>query len=402
MEAKSIGATIAALRKKNEMTQAALAARLNVSDKTVSKWESGLGFPEIIQFPALAALFHVSVDYLMMGERKGIVVAGNMLTDLVKTVDCFPKQGMLANISSVSRAVGGCAPNTAIDLAVIDNSLPIHVIGRVGDDEYGRFLLTKLQQYGIHTDKIRVSSTATTGFCDVMNLPSGERTFFHAMGANGEFCPQDIDLATLSCSMLHIGYVLLLNQFDAPDDTYGTVMARFLHDVREMGIKTSIDAVSNSSADYRAKLLPPLKYTDYVIMNEIECCGIWGLASHDENGPIIENIREAMQRMMAHGVHEKVVIHCKEAGFCLDRFGQFSMVPSIDLPKEEIKGKVGAGDAFCAGCLYGIYNGFTDEKMLEFAASAAACNLFSENSIDGMRSKKEILKISERYGRMKL
>ena len=54
---------------------------------------------------------------------------------------------------------------------------------------------------------------------------------------------------------------------------------------------------------------------------------------------------------------------------------------------------MGAGDAFCAGCLYGIYNGFTDEQLLEFASGAAACNLFAENSVDGMRSKQEILEL---------
>ena len=69
-----------------------------------------------------------------------------------------------------------------------------------------------------------------------------------------------------------------------------------------------------------------------------------------------------------------------------------------NIPKEEIKGSVGAGDAFCAGSLYGIYNGYSDEKILELAASAAACNLFSENSVDGMRSREDIEKMADKYG----
>ena len=74
-------------------------------------------------------------------------------------------------------------------------------------------------------------------------------------------------------------------------------------------------------------------------------------------------------------------------------------VASLRIPKEEIKGSVGAGDAFCAGCLYGIYNGFSDRQTLEFASAAAACNLFAANSVDGMRSKNEILQIAEQYER---
>ena len=117
MDAKSIGLLIAKLRKSSGLTQSQLAKKLNISDKAVSRWESGIGYPEITQFPELAKIFGVTVDYLLTGERKGIAIAGNILTDIVKTVDCYPQIGMLANILSVSQAVGGCAPNTSIDLA---------------------------------------------------------------------------------------------------------------------------------------------------------------------------------------------------------------------------------------------------------------------------------------------
>ena len=76
MDAKSMGKTIAELRKKHGLTQKALAGKLKISDKAVSKWESGLGFPEITLLPEISKLFGVSVDYLMTGERKGIVIAG--------------------------------------------------------------------------------------------------------------------------------------------------------------------------------------------------------------------------------------------------------------------------------------------------------------------------------------
>lgn len=151
MDAKSVGYIIAELRKKNNMTQAELSCRLNVSYKTVSKWENGLGYPEITQFPEIAKIFGVSVDYLMTGKRKGIAVAGNILTDDVKTVNDYPKQGMLANILSVSRSVGGCVPNTAIDIAKIDRSVPLYALGKIGDDEHGRYVISKLQKYGIDT-----------------------------------------------------------------------------------------------------------------------------------------------------------------------------------------------------------------------------------------------------------
>ena len=57
MEGHSIGKVIAALRKTKGWTQVELAEKLQVSDKAISKWESGTGYPEISQFPAMANLF---------------------------------------------------------------------------------------------------------------------------------------------------------------------------------------------------------------------------------------------------------------------------------------------------------------------------------------------------------
>lgn len=108
-----------------------------------------------------------------------------------------------------------------------------------------------------------------------------------------------------------------------------------------------------------------------------------------------------MELTFNEGVKEKVIVHCKQAGFCLDSNGDFSVVPSLNIPSEDIKGSVGAGDAFCAGSLYSIYNGFDNEKTLRLASAAAACNLLAENSIDGMRTYDEVLKIEKQYGRRK-
>ena len=403
MTPKQFGTTIMSLRRKKGLTQSALAGLLNVSDKAVSKWETGLGYPEITLLPKLAEELGVSVDYLMTGHRRGITVAGNILCDLVKTIDSYPAVGMLSGISSVSRSVGGCVPNTAIDLAKIDRTIPLAAAGCVGDDEYGRYVLFQLQRYHIDTGKVLVTDQAPTSFSDVMSLPTGERTFFHARGANALFSPADLRPAEMQCSMLHIGYILLLDRFDAEDPEYGTAMARFLHDVQKRGIKTSIDVVSDSSGDFPRKVIPALRYCDYVIINEIECCSIWQCSPRREDGQLdVAAIRRAMEQTMDCGVGEKVIVHSKEAGFCLSRDGRFTAVPSLDIPEDLIRGSVGAGDAYCAGCLYGLYQDFSDPELLQFASATAACNLFAENAVDGMRTKEEIRKVMEAYPRKQL
>ncbi len=70
MEKKTMGSFMAALRKANGLTQQQVADKLNVSNKTVSKWECNEGYPEISMLPVIAELYSVSVDELLRGEKK--------------------------------------------------------------------------------------------------------------------------------------------------------------------------------------------------------------------------------------------------------------------------------------------------------------------------------------------
>lgn len=82
MTKKSIGQFMSALRKANGMTQQDVAERLNVSNKTVSRWERDECAPDISVIPALAELFGVSCDELIKGER---------IIDNRHTEKCEPK-----------------------------------------------------------------------------------------------------------------------------------------------------------------------------------------------------------------------------------------------------------------------------------------------------------------------
>ena len=68
MDTAKTGAYLASLRKAAGMTQQDAADRLGVSNKTVSKWESGGGFPDITVLPALAELYGVTADDILAGE----------------------------------------------------------------------------------------------------------------------------------------------------------------------------------------------------------------------------------------------------------------------------------------------------------------------------------------------
>jgi Predicted transcriptional regulators len=68
MDATKTGAYLAALRKGRGMTQQEAAEALNLSNKTISKWESGGGFPDITVLPALSELYGVTADEILAGQ----------------------------------------------------------------------------------------------------------------------------------------------------------------------------------------------------------------------------------------------------------------------------------------------------------------------------------------------
>lgn len=70
MDINNIGKTIADLRKKNNMSQQELASKLNVSNKTISKWECGNGIPDITVLCNIANLFNLTLDELINYEQQ--------------------------------------------------------------------------------------------------------------------------------------------------------------------------------------------------------------------------------------------------------------------------------------------------------------------------------------------
>ena len=70
MDMEKTGTYLASLRRGRDMTQQQVADILGVSNKTVSKWESGAGLPDIAALPALAALYGVTADDILAGETR--------------------------------------------------------------------------------------------------------------------------------------------------------------------------------------------------------------------------------------------------------------------------------------------------------------------------------------------
>lgn len=318
--------------------------------------------------------------------RKGIISMGNWLVDSVKFIDVYPTKGNLTTIKNVEVGLGGCSHNVLVDLARLQSGLPLYAGGCIGRDAYGQMVLDAIKDNGIDGRYMEVLDGVATSYTDVMSEINGDvtRTFFHCRGANAELDIDRIRKVGVPAKIFHLGYLLLLDQMDKQDPEYGVVAARALKELQEKGFETSVDVVSEEGDRFRGVVLPCLRYTDYLIINEVEAGACCGMDLRCKSGEIdLEKVKEAAASLLEHGVAKMCVIHFPEGGFAMSKDGASEYVPTDMLPKSEIVSSVGAGDAFCAGTLYALHEGYDMVYLLRFANACARFNLRNATSTGG-------------------
>ena len=331
--------------------------------------------------------------------RKGVLAGGNWIVDRVKRIDFYPERETLATIESESRGTGGSPYNVLIDLSLLGAPFPLSAAGLVGADELGRDILRDCRRHRINIKQLAVAEEGATSYTDVMSEPEeGVRTFFHFRGANAEWTGETLDFAKTSARHFHLGYLLLLDALDSPCETHGTLAASLLARAQEAGLATSIDAVSEDS-DRFAEIIPPaLAHTDYCFLNEIEAGRTTGFEIRDEEGELDRvALRHAAGKLLESGIGKMVVIHFAEGAFARTKEGEDHWQSSLELPPDFIEGAAGAGDAFCAGVLYGIHESWTIPRSLLAGVAAAAASLSHPTCTGGLRTMDECLALAEEH-----
>lgn len=388
-----VGAAIASMRKKNNLTQAALARILNVSDKTVSKWETGQGYPEISLLPQLAAAFGVTVDNILCGERAGIAVIGNLHSDYIRHADAPPHQNGFANITTSARYVGGCVPNITFNLAKIDPTIPLYAFGCVGNDAEGSYILSRLQRHFINTSGI-TSVNSPTGVNELVLTPTGDDFLLRTFGANALFDPQTIDILSLSCRFAHFGRLPLFHHYWDPDEEYECKLARVLHGLHENNIQTSISMLANTQPPEYGQLAPVLKYCDFVFMGEGGLQTICNASIEPDTLSDYSLMQSYMQQVLNLGVQKKVFVFIDNyTGLCLSKDGSFCTYQMKEVTPEESIRQFGLADDITSGFLFGLYHNYPDIEVLRLGLGVAAVSATTKYNDDGMRPKREILKI---------
>jgi sugar/nucleoside kinase (ribokinase family) len=298
-----------------------------------------------------------------------IACLGILVADLLgRPIDQLPPRGRLGLVEEMRLHIGGCASNTAIDLSKLGVSTA--VLGKVGSDGLGDFVINTLQNAGLDTRGVVRDEHVTTSATMVLISSDGERTFLHHLGGNAYYRFSDVKWEVIEgVKILHVAGALVMPALD------GEPMAKVLREGKRRGMITSLDTVWDATGKWMKTLAPCLPHTDYFMPSLAEAQEI---TQKKEPYDVAKALRDA-------GVGT-VAIKLGPEGCYVQTAETTLQMPAFSV--KAVDG-TGSGDAFDAGFLCGILHGWDLERTARFANAVGALCVTAIGATAGIRSMEE-------------
>lgn len=297
------------------------------------------------------------------------ISVGVLVADyLCAPVPRVPQPGELLLTDHLLLNIGGCASNAAMDLARVD--VPVAVIGCVGHDAFGQFVIDTLEKRGVDTASIRRLADVGTSGTLIINVAGEDRRFIHAIGANGRVSASDIPMDRVRrAKVLYVGGYLLMPGLDA-----GQLAERF-RQARAAGVTTVLDVVLPGPGDYWPLLEPLLPETDVFLPNHDEAALLTGLSDP----------RRQAERFQATGAGTVVITKGGEGTLLVNSSERLEagVYPTTYI------GGTGAGDAFDAGYIAGLLAGGDARRCLAWGSALGASCVRSIGATESVFTREE-------------
>jgi sugar/nucleoside kinase (ribokinase family) len=309
--------------------------------------------------------------------EKPVVCLGIMVADIVgRPMHSLPELGSLVLVDEMSLHTGGCAVSTGSALARL--GLPVKLIGKVGADPFGDFLVNELEMRGVDINGVKWDDKVGTSATMAMVAPEGERRFVHYIGANASLTLDDIDFGVIKqASILHIAGSLVMPGID------GEPTAKILKTAKESGVVTFLDTVWDDTGRWNELLGPCLPYLDYFVPSLPE-----GQAITGEKDPVA-----VAQALQARGVGVVGLKMGEDGCVVLGPEGEIVQYPSY---RVDVVNTTGAGDAYAAGFIAGVWHGWSLEKTARFANAVGALCVIGLDASGGITTVEKTLTFMEK------
>ncbi len=272
-------------------------------------------------------------------------VLGDLMVDIAFSVESLEALTLARGSDLPSHAVlspGGSAANTATWLARC--GLEVSLIGAVGTDPLGEYLIHEIGKSRVHVLAQRVPNELT-GVCLILNENNGQRTMIPSAGANAVFdVSESQDHAeTAQVTHVHVSAYMLFHEIS------GATALAYIEAARRLGATISLDPASCALlSPNRTRLIRALSMTDLLLANADEALEITRLLRQDDQPP-----NEIDLELLSTALDPKsptvVVTDSSEPVRAL-RNSIHNFTSSV-AKIEDVASTTGAGDAFNAGYL---------------------------------------------------
>ncbi|HNQ92060.1 MAG TPA: ribokinase [Alphaproteobacteria bacterium] len=280
-----------------------------------------------------------------------IIVFGSLNMDFSISLDKLPVPGETVLSTDYILTPGGKGANQA--LAAARYGAKVALIGRVGNDNYGRTVRDSLKGQGVMVSGVAYSDTHPTGCAMVAKDSKGENQIIVMSGANVEAIHDQVPDEIL------IKQNVLLMQMELPLDQTMTLLER----ADEAGLITILNLAPAIMIPKRA-----LGHLDYLIVNSIEARQIAEKLQLRVEG----NALKLAQALAVEGQMTCLITLGSKGSVAVTKDGEVWAVPIMPLEQSEVVDITGAGDAYCGMFAAAIHDGKSLPEAMRIASVAGS------------------------------
>jgi sugar/nucleoside kinase (ribokinase family) len=348
-----------------------------------------------------------------------IIVAGHSCLDIIpsfaSTADGELHPGKLVAVGPAVLAPGGTVSNVGLSLSRL--GAPARMVGKVGDDHFGRILLALYSERDPALTKgMIVTPGEVTSYSVVISPPGSDRIFLHCSGANHTFSAADLLAQSFEgAAILHFGYPPLMRGMYRDG---GADLAAIMREARRRGLFTSLDmalpdpASEAGRVDWRALLQMVLPFVDAFLPSIEETLFMLDRARYDDlrarygMAGVIEGVDVVLLARLAEELlswgAQIIGLKLGDQGLYLrttQDVGGASLFSSggwadrelfVPCFQTSVAGTTGAGDATIAGLLTALLAGLGPEAAIRSAVAVGAYSVEQVDATSGVHSWDEI------------